>query len=256
MTEEHRSQESGQAEAEDARGANSRPRKLYRSGSDRVLGGVCGGLGQYFDVDPLLFRVGWVVLTLMGGVGVPAYIAAWIFLPEDPAAIAARSQNPGGSAATAKAPDPERSRKLGLLAGAVLVCLGAGLLFDEFGWYYLRVPHFLRIDLDLIVPLILVGFGIYLIANRGGVRLKRMPLRAATGSGKRLQRSVEDRRIAGVCGGLADYFGVDSTWVRLGAIFLALFTHLIGVLAYLAWMIALPEEPRDLGHGSHQQSAT
>lgn len=63
----------------------SRTKRLYRSGRDRILGGVCGGLGDYFDVDPVLVRLIWLVLTLLSlGVGIPAYLIAWIMIPRNP----------------------------------------------------------------------------------------------------------------------------------------------------------------------------
>jgi phage shock protein C len=58
-------------------------RRLARSTSDSKLGGVAGGLGAYFSVDPILFRVGFVVATLISGVGAIAYLALLAFLPTD-----------------------------------------------------------------------------------------------------------------------------------------------------------------------------
>ena len=95
------------------------PRRLTRSSSDKVLGGVSGGLGRYFDIDPIIFRIGFVVLALAGGAGVLAYLAAWLLVPADPV--------PGVTPAG-------RNRVLtwiggGLLAVAALVALGDGLFF-------------------------------------------------------------------------------------------------------------------------------
>lgn len=60
-------------------------KRLYRSRTERLLGGVCGGIGQYYDTDPNLIRILWVVLTLLSvGIGVIAYIVAWILIPEEP----------------------------------------------------------------------------------------------------------------------------------------------------------------------------
>jgi phage shock protein C len=61
--------------------------RLHRSRSERMLGGVCGGLAESLDVDASLLRIGLVALTLLGaGIGVVLYIAAWILVPEaDPA---------------------------------------------------------------------------------------------------------------------------------------------------------------------------
>ncbi|MCX6251962.1 MAG: PspC domain-containing protein [Bacteroidetes bacterium] len=59
-------------------------KRLYRSVKDRVIGGVCGGLGNYFNLDPVLVRVLWAILFFVGGVGFLAYIIAWIIVPEEP----------------------------------------------------------------------------------------------------------------------------------------------------------------------------
>jgi phage shock protein PspC (stress-responsive transcriptional regulator) len=95
------------------------PRRLTRSSSDKVLAGVAGGLGRYFDIDPIIFRIGFVVLTLAGGAGVLAYLAAWVLVPDDPI--------PG------QAPT-DRSRAATIAGAAVLglaaiVLLGHGLFF-------------------------------------------------------------------------------------------------------------------------------
>jgi phage shock protein PspC (stress-responsive transcriptional regulator) len=58
-------------------------RRLERSGSDRVVAGVAGGLGEYFDVDPVIFRIAFVVLAFVGGAGFLLYPAGWLLLPEE-----------------------------------------------------------------------------------------------------------------------------------------------------------------------------
>ncbi len=57
-------------------------KKLYRSRTDRKLAGVCGGVAEYFAIDPTMVRLLWVVFTLMGGSGLLAYIIAAIIMPE------------------------------------------------------------------------------------------------------------------------------------------------------------------------------
>ena len=61
-------------------------KKLYRSTDDRWLAGVCGGLGKYFNVDPTLVRVIFVVLALIGLGGVILYILLWVLIPPEPTA--------------------------------------------------------------------------------------------------------------------------------------------------------------------------
>jgi phage shock protein C len=59
------------------------PFRLHRSRTDKMLGGVCGGLAESLDVDVTLLRIGFVALTLLGGgIGIPLYLAAWIVAPE------------------------------------------------------------------------------------------------------------------------------------------------------------------------------
>ncbi len=57
------------------------PRLARRSGTDRLAGGVCGGLADYSGVDAVLWRVGFVALTLLGGSGVLLYLLLWVLLP-------------------------------------------------------------------------------------------------------------------------------------------------------------------------------
>ena len=57
-------------------------KKLIRSATDRKLAGVCGGIGEYFGVDPTMVRIGWVVFCLLGGSGVLAYLLCALIIPE------------------------------------------------------------------------------------------------------------------------------------------------------------------------------
>lgn len=59
------------------------PRRLTRSVDDRMIAGVCGGVARYLGVDPTLVRVGTALLTLAGGIGIAAYLVAWLLLPEE-----------------------------------------------------------------------------------------------------------------------------------------------------------------------------
>ena len=58
--------------------------RLYLSKKERILGGVCAGLGEHLDVDPTVIRLIWAVVTLISfGTGIIVYIVAWIIIPED-----------------------------------------------------------------------------------------------------------------------------------------------------------------------------
>lgn len=59
-------------------------KKLYRSRENAMLAGVCGGIGEYFDIDPTIVRLAWVILGFCGGVGLWAYIIAAVIIPQRP----------------------------------------------------------------------------------------------------------------------------------------------------------------------------
>lgn len=58
-------------------------RKLYRTRDNRVIAGVCGGIGQYLGVDPTVVRLATILLALLSGIGLVLYIAAWLLVPEE-----------------------------------------------------------------------------------------------------------------------------------------------------------------------------
>lgn len=59
-------------------------KRLYKSNQNKVLDGVCGGIAEYFNIDPTLIRLGWVVFCALGGSGVLAYIIAALIIPRNP----------------------------------------------------------------------------------------------------------------------------------------------------------------------------
>lgn len=61
---------------------DTKTKKLYRSKKNRRIAGVCGGIGEYFNIDPTLIRLFWILFIFVGGSGILAYIIAWIIIPE------------------------------------------------------------------------------------------------------------------------------------------------------------------------------
>jgi len=127
-------------------------KRLYRLEGERKLAGVCAGLGEYFDFDPVFVRLFFLFSVFFGGIGILAYIIMWILVP-----------------------------------------------------------------------------------------LKGEPA-AQQGTRKRLYLSSSDRKLAGVCGGLGDYFGFDPVFVRVGFVILA-FTCGIGILLYIVLWLVVPRAP-------------
>ncbi len=71
----------------------SETKKLYRSRTNRKIAGVCGGLGDYFDIDPTLIRLAIVFFTLWWGGGLLLYAIAWFIIPEEPEGAPAEAES-------------------------------------------------------------------------------------------------------------------------------------------------------------------
>ena len=130
-----------------------RPRALRRSRSNRVIAGVCGGLGEYLGVDPVLIRIAAVVLVFVGGAGLIAYLVAWIAMPLAP-------EGDASAPPIRRATLPDDNGRAGVIAGAVLVAIGGLLLID------LVAP--ISIDHRYLWPLLLIVVGATIIARGGG----------------------------------------------------------------------------------------
>ena len=60
-------------------------KKLYRSCDNKILFGICGGLGEYFNIDPTIIRLLWVVFTILSfGAGILVYLLSWFIIPRNP----------------------------------------------------------------------------------------------------------------------------------------------------------------------------
>ncbi|MHC1708275.1 MAG: PspC domain-containing protein [Bacteroidales bacterium] len=145
------------------------PRKLYRSQTDSVIAGVCGGLAEYFDIDPVLVRVIFVLLLIFGGGGFLVYVILWIVTPKKPLIFdhsgfsTYQKENTGPSAEDIQdstnetMSDPKVYKYRGsLIGGMILLTLGVLFLMDEL------IPY---LDFGKLWPVILIVVGIILIAN-------------------------------------------------------------------------------------------
>lgn len=151
--------------------------RLYRSRDDRMLAGVAAGVAEALDADPSIIRIAWALLTIFtGGIALVVYVVMAIVVPEDPGEYGHRgpwgpvsgpAAMPSGAPPTTRTSDREgrraarRGRRAsgqpgrgGLVAGAILIVIGAFFLVREF------VPWF---DWNLWWPLGLIGLGALLL---------------------------------------------------------------------------------------------
>lgn len=130
------------------------PRRLRRSHRDRVVAGVCGGLADYFAVDPVLLRIGFVLVTVLtAGTGLLIYGACWVLIPDSEAETSPRT------AGAAAVPHTSGGRVGGILFG--LVVIAAGLLWLLHG---LGVG---RVDIGVGLALMLTAVGAVLVGTLG-----------------------------------------------------------------------------------------
>lgn len=138
---------------------------LYRSSRDKMIGGVAGGIGESWNLDPTLIRILFILMVLIGGGGVLLYIILWIVLPiDDQMTINVNSETMEEQKTNENAKtgvpnqDPKFKKKDdgSLIAGLILITLGV---------IFLVIRYVPRIDFGDLWPVILIVIGIVLLRN-------------------------------------------------------------------------------------------
>ncbi len=130
---------------------------LYREGDNRIIAGVAGGVADYFNIDPGIIRLIWVLLAFAAGAGIWAYLVAWAIIPENP-----RMKRKDLSLSSKiklkkekeKVSESFRIHGRNPLLGLVLLIIGAVFLANNF---------FPQLRLDKYWPIIPIGLGLVLI---------------------------------------------------------------------------------------------
>ena len=143
-------------------------RRLTRSRTDTVLGGVAAGVAEWIEADPALVRIAWALLVpLTGGIALLAYVVGWIVIPAAPgddngaAANADAAPDSPAAADVPAAPDAGTTGgginegRAGILVGIGLVLIGT--------WFLAR--EYLDIDWSMIWPLVIIGIGVVILVG-------------------------------------------------------------------------------------------
>lgn len=145
------------------------PKKLYRSSTDKVIAGVCGGLAKYLEIDSTLVRIVFILLCFMSGSGVILYIVLLIVMPSDVAAENAKPIDAGEIASNASAAIKTAAENVkdhlhhrnghpwGLFVGLILVILGILVLLQNIFPTYMVLPPG-----EILWPSILIIIGLFL----------------------------------------------------------------------------------------------
>jgi phage shock protein C len=138
-------------------------RRLYRSQTESVIGGVAGGVAEYLDVDPAIVRVIWALLAIItGGVFFLLYIVMWIVVPLAPEGEEPTEGNPvapGAAAPSGWNPQPARRARRRSGSGSWIF----GLILIGLGLYFLAREYLPNVDFDRLWPLGLVLLGVVLL---------------------------------------------------------------------------------------------
>lgn len=253
--------------------------KLYRSSTDKVFAGVCGGLGEYLNVDSSVIRILWALSVLVMGFGVLLYIISAIVIPIEPKE---KTESKGKSQA------PQTlSVVFPFIIGLFLILIGLTALGYTLDWRLFHW-HQIRHLLWIIFPALFIILGLALIfrtitsEKKGQQPLpnpdaprsysskepeikKSSTKRADTGTysktsseskksrgdteavraeTRRLYRNTKNRMISGVCSGLADYLDMDVSIIRLiWVLFTIMSAGFGGVFLYFILVLVIPPNP-------------
>jgi phage shock protein PspC (stress-responsive transcriptional regulator) len=210
-------------------------KRLYRSGTDRMLGGVCGGVAEYFQVDSTLVRLAFIFLLFLGGSGIVLYLVGLIIMPGKPVTA-------GDTAAVA-----EKKTDGARIWGILLIALGSVFFLSNIGFPFWH--DWWHVPWGVALPLILIGAGAWVLLSRKGSHVPAAPGPAVepgsvpVNGTARLFRSRADSKLFGVCGGIGKYVSTDPTIVRILFIVAAFVSAGLMILLYLIMAIVVPQEP-------------
>lgn len=197
--------------------------RITRSQSDRLLTGVCGGVADYFSIDPTLVRLIWIFFTLFGGSGLLAYIIATLMIPD--------SNSQEGYFKL-------DSLKSNPLWGVLFIFSGLIFFLQYDDIFYLFWASFWGNFINISIAFVLLGISIYLLYNRQS-QIKSNNKNVLANP---LHLSIDDKKLAGVCGGLGQSLVIDPNIVRVLWVFGTFMSIGVGVLLYIILALILPEQ--------------
>lgn len=174
-----------------------KPKRFEKSRSERVLAGVCAGIAAYFDTDPSGIRLAAILSLLLGGWSVVFYLLLAFLMPDE--------TEPRELTDEEKA--LQRKINLRTLLGGLMILSGIYFGFSSLG-FFSSSRLFIFPD-EITFPLIAIGIGFYLWTRFENV-MPELPVLP-----NNFVRSRANRRLLGVCGGLASYTNTDATSIRV-----------------------------------------
>jgi len=243
---------------------------FYRHPTDKLAGGVCGGIADYLGWEPVMVRILWVVVTLFtaGFAGLAVYGALWLLLPV-------------GTIKDGQVDAPAISLSERNIVPGALVLIGLGIIWLLSNVGVLGSLVWVMSFVGMIFwPTVLIGIGYLMLrevdsekwsydnlgANLGQARdkVRDQASKFSNSNGGNMndfkngfsrirqsipfKRSREDRIALGVCGGIGEKLGFDANLVRFVWIAASIASVGLGVFGYLILAVVLPEDGAEMGH--------
>ena len=205
-------------------------KRIYRSQEDRIIAGVCGGFAKYLGIDPMIVRLVWIFFTIFGGMGILAYIFSIILISEDEYPISKDVSK-----------DNDHDEKL-VLWGVIIIIVGILLFFRHRPMFSMMWHTMSGNWFNILFAVALIGVGIYILLNKRNGDEKIGSSLNLSG----LHISETDKKLAGVCGGIAETINIDSTIIRLIWVLGTLISGGIGVILYIICMLIFSKTPNDI----------
>ena len=118
-------------------------KRLYRSKKDKIIAGVCGGIAEYFAIDPVWVRLIAVLLVFADGIGILLYIIAWVLIPENPSQKSTKKT--AAEETVEKAIKKNKRDNATLVIGAIVLVVGLGFLFQNlFSWKGTKLEYLFK----------------------------------------------------------------------------------------------------------------
>ena len=188
-------------------------KNLHKVKKNSLIAGVCTGLAAYFGIEPIIIRVMFIVSILLGWWSIALYVLAAILMPSE-IRISGKSIN-----------DSSKANYISEVTGSIFILISLYFLADNIlgmnNLFLLGLPK------SLALPFVMIISGLFILIKIDDLKLSKSGIRK-----NNLVRSKTDKRLFGVCGGLADYLNVESNNLRIMWIIFSFLTIGVGVVLY------------------------
>ena len=217
-------------------------KRLYKSQYDRMIGGVAGGIAEYLKVDATIIRIAFVLMSLFGGTGLIIYIAGLLIIPEGDKEILSENK-------------VKSTRNYTGFWGILLIIAGLLFILPDFGYMRMHRMWMWHGFWEFILPILVIGLGAWLLLRPANPLSTLSSKSEKTDEDEKekddnerhkLRRSRVDKKISGVCGGIGEYFNIDSTIVRILWVLATLASGGFGIFAYIIFVIIISQSEDSL----------